>query len=100
MIGSKSPSPKVFLFWQQWLFWTSVLIAVIGIVFAFIAWGPFRRKERWARNAIIAAFTIWVLLDSAICIRFGVYFQIYVINLISLVLKGLPLVFTWKEFKG
>jgi len=142
---------KSFIFWQRWLFYSSILFAVFGIVFAvcgnnpffmpynkalayifwqseyipaeiepfrafiwgplggtiagcyillaFIAWFPFQRKERWARNAIMVAFGIWVLLDSALCLRFGVYFQIFFINLFSIIVKSLPIIFTWKEFK-
>ena len=142
---------KSFIFWQRWLFFSSILFAVFGIVFAvygnnpffmpynkalahvfwssgnipaetdpfrafiwgplggtisccyillaFIVWGPFRRKERWARNAILFAFGVWVLLDSSICLYYGVFFQIYIINAFSILQKGLPIIFTWKEFK-
>jgi hypothetical protein len=74
-------------------------IACCYILAAYIAWYPFQRKEAWARNAIIFAFGTWILLDTAICIYYGVYFQVYIINFLSLLLKGLPIIFTWKEFK-
>ena len=142
---------KSFIFWQRWLFYTSLLFALFGIVFAlygnnsffmpynkalahvfwmsqnipnetepfrsfiwgplggtiaccyillaFIAWYPFQRKELWARNAILVAFGVWVVLDSAVCIYYGVYFQIFIINTFSLLIKALPIIFTWKEFK-
>lgn len=142
---------KSFIFWQRWLFCSSLLFALFGIVLAvygknpfflpynkalahifwlsdntpakiepyssfisgplgatiaccyillaFIAWFPFKRKELWARNAIIVAFGIWVILDSAVCIYYGVYFQVYIINAFSVLQKGLPIIFTWKEFK-
>jgi len=142
---------KSFIFWQRWLFYSSLLFALFGIVFAlygnnpffvpynnalahifwgstnipievepfrafvwgplggtiaccyillaFIAWFPFQRKERWARNAIMVAFGIWVVLDSAVCFEKGVYFQVYIINVFSIIIKALPIVFTWKEFK-
>jgi hypothetical protein len=73
-------------------------IACCYILLAFIAQFPFRRKERWARNAIIVAFGTWVLLDSAVCIYYGVYFQIYIINVFSIIVKALPIFFTWKDF--
>jgi len=143
---------RSFIFWQRWLFYSSLIFALFGIVFAvygnnpffmpynnalahifgfgdsipaevapfkafiwgplggtiaccyillaFIAYFPFRRKERWARNAIIVAFGIWVILDSAVCLRYGVYFQIYIINAFSILVKALPIIFTWKEFKS
>jgi len=142
---------KSFIFWQRWLFYSSLLFALFGIVFAlygnnsffmpynkalahvfwmsqnipnetepfrsfiwgplggtiaccyillaFIAWYPFRRKELWARNAILVAFGVWIVLDSAVCIYYGVYFQIFIINTFSLLIKALPIIFTWKEFK-
>jgi hypothetical protein len=142
---------KSFIFWQRWLFYSSLLFALFGVVFAvygnnpfflpynkalaqifwmkdnfpegvepfrtfiwgplgatisccyillaFIAWFPFKRKEVWARNAILVAFGIWVILDSAVCLFYGVYFQVYIINAFSVLQKGLPIIFTWKEFK-
>ena len=142
---------KSFIFWQRWLFYSSLLFALFGIVFAvygnnpffmsynkvlahvfwlsndipieaepfkafiwgplggtiaccyillaFIAQFPFRRKELWARNAIMVAFGVWVMLDSAVCIYYGVYFQVFIINAFSFLIKALPIIFTWKEFK-
>ena len=74
-------------------------IACCYILLAFIAWFPFRKKERWARNAIIVAFGVWVLLDSAVCVYYGAYFQIYIINAFSILVKALPIIFTWNDFK-
>ncbi len=141
-----------FLFWQKWLFYTSIFYALFGIVFAvygnniffmpynnmlaklfwntstippeiepfrafiwgplgatiaccytflaFIAYYPFKRKEIWARNAIIVAFGAWIILDSTLCVIYKVYPQIYIINLFSFITKALPLIFTWKNFKN
>ena len=140
-----------FLFWQRWLFYSSLLFALAGIIFAFfgknilflpydkmlaqvfwntnqfpqqvepfrafiyaplggtitctyillafIAYYPFKQKQPWARNAIIMAFSFWVIIDSTICIYFGVYPQVYLINLFSITVKALPIIFTWKSFK-
>ena len=73
-------------------------IACCYIFLAFIAWYPFKKKEAWARNAIIVAFGTWIILDSAICLYYGVYFQIYLINAFSFFQKALPIIFTWKDF--
>jgi hypothetical protein len=141
---------RTFLFWQRWLFYSSLIFAFFGIAFAvygsnplflpynnalarvfgfgdsipvsiepfrafiwgplgatiaccyillaFIAWYPFQRKERWARNAIMLAFGVWVVLDSAVCLQYGVYFQIYLINGFSILVKALPIIFTWRNF--
>jgi hypothetical protein len=140
-----------FLFWQRWLFYTSLLFALFGITFAIYGdnplfmpynralaqifwqsseipaevapfrafiWGPlggtiaccylllayiarypFRRKESWARNAIIVAFGTWIILDSAVSLNYGVYYQVYIINAFSFLIKALPLIFTWKDFQ-
>jgi hypothetical protein len=139
-----------FLFWQRWLFVSSLLFAAFGVEFAlfgdrfpltlynhlvarslwgadgfppdaeifrafiygpfggtiaccyillaFIAWRPFKERQPWARNAIMAAFGTWVVIDSALCIRYGVHFQIYAINAFSILVKALPIIFTWKDF--
>ncbi len=140
-----------FIFWQRWLFYSSILFALFGIVLAlygnnsffmpynkalaqifwqhenipagaepfrafiwaplggtiaccyillaFIVWYPFARKEVWARNAILIAFGTWIILDSAVCLYYGVYFQVYLINVFSFLQKALPLIFTWNDFK-
>jgi hypothetical protein len=148
-----SPDPsKSFIFWQRWLFYSCLIFALFGIIFAidgniflfapynhalaeilwetpeipkeaeslrafiwgslggtiaccyiltaFIAYYPFRRKEAWSRNAIIFAFGVWIILDSLVCIYYGVYFQIYIINAFSFLQKALPIIFTWKNFKS
>lgn len=139
-----------FLFWQKWLFYTSLAFALFGVVFAlygknllflpydqmiakvlwkssyfppeaepfrafiygplgatiaccyilvaFIARYAFKEKQRWARNAIITAFSVWVVIDSAVCLYFGMYPQIYLINAFSIIVKALSIIFTWKYF--
>jgi hypothetical protein len=74
-------------------------IACCYILTAFIAYYPFKKKEIWARNAILVAFGVWAMLDSLVCIRYGVYFQVYFINMFSIIIKALPIIFTWKDFK-
>jgi hypothetical protein len=139
-----------FIFWQRWLFITSILFAAFGVVFAlygdnplfqpynhqlaktffgtdefpkyagpfcafvygpvggciaccyillaYIAWYPFRQKERWAWWATVFAFSAWAILDSTAAIRYGLYFHVYIINVFSILVKALPLAFTWRYF--
>lgn len=75
-------------------------IACCYILLAFIARYPFKARERWARSAIIAAFAIWVIIDSMICFYYQVYPQIYLINAFSVMVKALPIIFTWKDFNS
>jgi hypothetical protein len=143
------PAPS-FLFWQRWLFYSSIAFAVAAIVFAFygstvlfspyhhllaevfwhqpeipptvepllnfmykpiggtiaccyillafIARYPFKEKQAWARTAIIFAFACWAIIDSIGCVQAGMYPQLYLINLFSIAVKALPIVFTWKSF--
>jgi hypothetical protein len=139
-----------FIFWQRWLFFSSIIFAFSGVVFAlsgknlfflpydrmlanvfwhrtdfpagaeqfrkfiygplgatiaccyillaFMARYPFKEKQLWARNAIVLSFGVWVIIDSGLCLRYGVYPQIYIINAFSIMVKALPLIFTWNDF--
>jgi hypothetical protein len=73
-------------------------IACTYILLSYIVYYPFKQKQVWARNAIIVAFSFWCIIDSAVCIRFKVYPQIYIINLFSIMVKALPIIFTWNQF--
>lgn len=147
---TNSESNRKFLFWQQWLFYSSLIFAAYGlflaflgntpllapyfellarnfwnqneipgmveefknfvlgplggsiagyyILMAYIARYPLKNKERWARNAILAASLVWFFTDSTISVIYGIWFQAAVINVFSLVIKLLPLFFTWNEF--
>jgi hypothetical protein len=74
-------------------------IACVYILLAYLAAYPFKKKEIWSRNAIIFAFSIWLIMDSSLCLYYGAYFQVYFINTFSFLQKALPLIFTWKEFE-
>ncbi len=144
---------KGFHFWQQWLFYTSLVFALFGVVLAlfgnnpvfrpyhrmlamiffdqeaipesmhklytfvmgpmganiagfylllaYIARYPFKRKERWARSAIIVAFGTWFIIDAIVSFYYGVLFQVLVLHLlVSVPQKALPLIFTWKKFEN
>ena len=73
-------------------------IACCYTLLAFIAWYPFKEKKVWARNAIIIAFGLWVIIDSLGCLYFKIYPQIYIINAFSILVKILPILFTWNDF--
>jgi hypothetical protein len=104
--------PISFIFWKQGITppevrqyiaytWGSVgsTMACCYILLAWIAYYPFERKEKWARNAIIMAFGTWYIIDSAVSVYYGVYFQFYIVNTFSLLVKALPVFFTWKDFE-
>jgi hypothetical protein len=83
---------------QQWLYgvWGAT-VAGWGITLAYVARYPFRRKERWVWNGLVAGLLVWFVLDTALSALYGVYFNV-AFNVALIVLAGLPVVFTRKEF--
>ncbi|NJK84655.1 MAG: hypothetical protein HC906_00375 [Bacteroidales bacterium] len=69
------------------------------LLLAFIAYFPFRKKEEWARNAIVTAFGVWFILDTFYCMYYKIYFQAFVLNGLSFIQKAVPLYFTWNDFR-
>ena len=58
---------------------------------AFVVAIPFKRRERWAWHAIAWSTLLWFALDSLVSAFHGAYFNIYLINLMPLVIFGIPL---------
>ena len=86
--------------YKNWIM--SVLSAVMvswGILIAFIAYYPFKLRERWAWVAIAVAIIFWFVIDTACSLYYQVPINV-VFNLITLILFALPLLFTWKYFFG
>jgi hypothetical protein len=71
-------------------------IACCYILLAFIAYYPFKEKKKMGAKCNHDSF--WYLGDyhSSVCFYFGIYAQIYIL---SILVKALPILFTWKEFK-
>ncbi len=59
---------------------------------------PFRNGERWAWHAIFWAILLWFVTDSTLSILHGAFFNVWMINIPSLLLTLIPLVFTFKFF--
>ncbi len=68
------------------------------ILQAYIARGPFARREPWAWNAIAFALVAWFVVDSSVCAWHGAWFNIVIVNLFALAMNGLPLLFTRRYF--
>lgn len=96
----QAPSGKMMAF-KNWLFGI-IGATIVGFhtLIVYIARYPFARRERWARNAIALAMTAWFLLDSALSISFGAFYNVYLINVPSYLLIVLPVMLTWKCFGG
>lgn len=83
---------------QGWVYgaWGST-VAGFGLLLAFIAAGPFKRREGWSYRAILFAVGLWYLVDTAYSALFGVWVNV-ALNTVLLVIIGLPLFFTRKQF--
>ncbi|MBC8341435.1 MAG: hypothetical protein H8E63_07220 [Proteobacteria bacterium] len=55
---------------------------------------PFRNREAWAWHAVLWSTLLWFVVDSTMSAVHGAYFNIYLINLMPLILFGIPLAAT------
>lgn len=63
-----------------------------GIAWIYLALGPLRRGEAWARRCLALSLVAWVVADLAAALRYGVSGEIvFVVG--ALLAAGLPLVF-------
>ncbi len=85
---------------KNWLFGI-IGGTIVGyhILMIMISENAFKKKERWAYNALWFALLSWFLIDSGISYYYGAIHNVIMINLVALVLIGLPLVMTRKAFK-
>ncbi len=83
---------------QHWIYgvWGAT-IAGWGIVMAYVAHHPFKKKERWSWNSLVIGLLIWFVLDTSLSVFYKVYFNA-AFNTTLLALVGLPVMFTRKEF--
>jgi uncharacterized membrane protein len=69
-------------------------IAGSYLIQTFIVAVPFQRREAWAWHAILWPMLLWFCVDSAVSALHGAYFNIVQINLMPLVVFGIPLIAT------
>ena len=86
---------------QQLRLWFSGVlggtIAGWGLTLAFLVNGPFKRKEKWSKDAIVAGLALWFVLDTFMSLYTQAYFNV-VFNVLAIAIAGLPLAMTSKEF--
>ena len=75
------------------------MIASWGVLIAFIAYYPFKLREKWAWNAISISVLFWFVVDTTCSLYYDVVINA-VFNLFTLVLFALPLLITRKYFAG
>lgn len=101
LLFNRDELPKdVEIFRKLWVGVVGGTMVACYSLLAFVAYYPFKEKQKWAQTAIIFSFIPWFILDSYMCYLSGVYFQIYLFNAFSILVKALPIVFTWKDFRG
>jgi hypothetical protein len=84
---------------KNWLFGIiGGCIVGFHILMIFITKYAFSKKENWAYRALCIGLLSWFLIDTSISFYYHAYYNIYLINVTALILIGLPLLMTRKEF--
>lgn len=95
---SQSFSPEV-LKLKNWLFGIiGGTIVGFHLLVIWISENAFKKKERWAHQAIVWAMLSWFVIDSGISFYNGALHNIVLINLVALIIIGIPLFMTRKAF--
>lgn len=68
------------------------------VVMAYIVYYPFRQKEKWAWNALLVGQVVWFVVDSSVSFYYQAYFNILVINIMPMIIIGIPLLLARKYF--
>lgn len=63
----------------------------------FVAKYGYAQKERWAYDAIVVGFLVWIINDCIMTVYHGAYFNLVLANLPSLIFMS-PIFFTRKYF--
>jgi hypothetical protein len=84
---------------------TTLMLGILGgsiagkwIVHALLARGPLAEGRAWARDLTLVGLAAWFLIDSAASVALGATFQVWMINLLPIVLIGLPLALSYRRF--
>ncbi len=84
---------------KNWLFGIiGGTIVGFHILMVMISENSFKRREPWAYKAMCLAMLSWFVIDSSISIYYGAVHNVVLINLVALILIGIPLIITRKEF--
>ncbi len=69
------------------------------VLMIMISENAFKNKETWAHRAMCYGILSWFIIDSSISIYCGALYNVILINVVALILIGVPLWMTRKEFK-
>lgn len=88
------------LMFKNWLFGIiGGTIVGFHVLMIMISENAFKKKERWAYRALWYGLVSWFVIDSGVSFYYNAIHNIVLINVVALVLIGLPLVFTRNEFR-
>ncbi|MEL6720526.1 MAG: hypothetical protein AAFO82_07545 [Bacteroidota bacterium] len=84
---------------KNWLFGIiGGTIVGFHLLMIMISENAFKRKEKWAYQTMWMGMLSWFFIDSGLSFYYGAIHNILLINLIALLLIGLPLLMTRKVF--
>ena len=85
---------------KKWLFGIigGTIVGFHALMIA-ISENAFKRKEPWSYWALWIGLLSWFLIDSSLSIYYGAIHNLLLINLVALIIIGLPLVMTRKAFQ-
>lgn len=85
---------------KNWLFGI-IGATIIGfhVLMVMISENAFKNREPWAYKAMWYGLLSWFAIDSGVSFYYGAIHNIILINLVALILIGLPLIMTRKVFK-
>ncbi|MEM0993438.1 MAG: hypothetical protein AAGI49_10410 [Bacteroidota bacterium] len=84
---------------KNWLFGIiGGTIVGFHLLMIMIAEYAFKRKETWAYWAMWLGLLSWFIIDSSLSFYYGAIHNILLINIVALILIGLPLLMTRKVF--
>jgi len=87
------------LLFKKWMFGIiGGTIVGFHLLMIMISENAFKKKEKWAYKAMWYGLVSWFVIDSSISIYTGAIYNVVLINIVALILIGLPLVMTKREF--
>jgi len=95
---SNSFNPEV-LNLKNWLFGIiGGTIVGFHILMMMISENAIKEKKKWSYRASWYGLLSWFIIDSSISVYYGALHNLILINIVALVLIGLPLIMIRKEF--
>ena len=96
----KEFSPDILAF-KNWIFGViGGTIVGFHVLMVMISQNAFKKKEIWAYKAMWFGLLSWFIIDRGISIYYGAIHNVIIINIVALILIGIPLVMTRNEFKN